>query len=329
MTKKQRVQAALAGEQPDHPPVSFWHHFPADQWEGQSAVDAHARFLETFDLDFLKVMNDHQYPRAEIGVIESTADLKRIQPQTGDVEGFGDQLDIIHKLRTTIGNDILMCTTIFNPWATLRYLTAPPADKHGPPKIKDGDNRDKLITKMLEEDRSAVKTALEAIGRTLADFAAKCIAAGADGVFLSVRDDWVNTNENGPDTYDELLRDIDRSILSAASDGTFNFLHMCGKPLDFAAFAAYPAHVINWADRAAGPSIAYARDRAKPVIAGGVDNLETLAKGTPDACAEEVRDALRQAKGRPIMITPGCTFDPDAVPAENLHAVVATAKHPT
>ena len=84
--------------------------------------------------------------------------------------------------------------------------------------------------------------------------------------------------------------------------------------------------MINWADRAAGPSIAYARERAKPAIAGGIDNLGVMPNGTPAECADEVRDALRQAKDRPIMITPGCTYDPDKVPAENLHAVVKAAR---
>lgn len=145
-------------------------------------------------------------------------------------------------------------------------------------------------------------------------------------MFLSVRDDWVNRPANGPDTYDELLRDIDLAILAAASAGTFNFVHACGRPQNFAAFADYPAQVINWADRSGGPSIAYARDRVRPAIAAGVDNLRTLPQGTPEACAAEVHDALRQAQTRPIIIAAGCTFDPQAVPPENLHAVVAAAR---
>ena len=46
-----------------------------------------------------------------------------------------------------------------------------------------------------------------------------------------------------------------------------------------------------------------------------------MPNGTPEECAAEVRDALRQAGDRPIIVAPGCTFDPDAVPTDNLHAV--------
>ena len=41
---------------------------------------------------------------------------------------------------------------------------------------------------------------------------------------------------------------------------------------------------------------------------------------------DEVHDALRQAQDRPIMITPGCTYDPQAVPEANLHAACAAVR---
>lgn len=79
--------------------------------------------------------------------------------------------------------------------------------------------------------------------------------------------------------------------------------------------------MINWADRQAGPAIADVVARMGPAICAGVDNLDTLSSGSPADCRREVADALEQAHGRPIMIAPGCTFNPDTVPAENLHAV--------
>lgn len=329
MTRKERVHKVLAGQQPDHPPVSFWHHFPPAEQTGQSAVDAHVWHLEKYDLDFLKVMNDHFYPRGEVDVIQSVADLKKIKPLSGTAGGFAGQLDLLRKLRQRLGPDMPMCTTIFNAWTMLRIFTQPPSDKHGPPKLDGQDTRDEKLSALLKEDRAAFKAALQALGTTLADFARECVAAGADGVFLSVRDDWVNRPANGSETYDEMVRGTDLAILQGAAAGTFNMLHMCGRPQGFSAFAEYPVHVLNWADRAAGPSIAYARDRIKPAIAGGVDNLSTLPAGTPEACVAEVRDALRQAKHRPILITAGCTYDPDLVPAANLHAMVKAAREAT
>jgi uroporphyrinogen decarboxylase len=271
-------------------------------------------------------MNDHLFPRGEVKTVRTVEDARKLRPMAGDAEGFKGQLEVLRKLRQRLGPDVLMTTTVFNAWAILRYLTEPPSDRHGPPSMYAEDARDDTITSMLKEDRQAVRAALDTIAESLANFAQCCLAAGANGVFLSVRDDWVNRPANGPGTYDEMVRSTDLKILAAASAGTFNMLHTCGRPQNFVAFAEYPVQVINWADRTAGPSIAYARDRVKPAIAGGVDNLKTLPQGTPEDCAHEVRDALRQAKGRPIMIAPGCTFDPMAVPPQNLAAVAEAAK---
>ncbi len=46
-----------------------------------------------------------------------------------------------------------------------------------------------------------------------------------------------------------------------------------------------------------------------------------MVTGSPADCAAEVADALRQAGERPILIAPGCTYDPAAVPKENLLAI--------
>jgi uroporphyrinogen decarboxylase len=320
--KVQRVRAVLEGRKPDRPPISFWYHFGPDQVFGPAAVEAHVRHLERFDLDFVKVMNDNGYPRPKGGCVESASDIRGLVEQSGQEEPFARQLEVLSGLRKRLGRDILMTTTVFNAWATLRNLTQAAPIQHGPPTMTAGkDPRDGKMSELLKEDRPAVKAALEVIARSLANFCRRCLEAGADGIFLSVRDDWVDTRANGPETYDELVRPTDGIICEAASGGTFNMLHVCGRALNFVAFAAYPLHVINWADRTAGPSIAYARDRVQPAICGGLDNLGTLPEGSPADCAEQVRDALRQAKDRPIMIAPGCTYAPDAVPAANLEAV--------
>jgi uroporphyrinogen decarboxylase len=328
MTRRERVQGVLNRRKPDHPPVSFWHHFTPEQATGTAAVEAHVGHLEKFDLDFLKVMNDHEYPRREIGVVQSVADLRKVKALPGDHGEFAGQLDVLRQLRRKIGDDILTATTVFNTWAVLRKLVAPPDPRHGPPKLKDGeDARDRTIARLLKQDRAAVKAALEAIGASLASFAGACIAAGATGVFLSVRRDWVNDDENGQGTYDEMVRSTDLQILTAAANAPFNMLHVCGRPGTLEPFADYPASVINWADRAAGPSITEAKQQiTKMALAGGVENLKTLPEGKPEDVASEVRDALKQAGERPILITPGCTYDPKRVSEDNLKSIVSTAR---
>jgi len=324
MNKIERVRAVIEGRRPDRPPVSFWHHFSPQCAAGPRAVEAHVRHVETYDLDFLKIMDDNRYPRSATatGVIADARDLDKLSVLGGDEESFGRQLELIGALAKRFAGGLLMTTTIFNAWSTLRQMTAPDTGVHGPPTMEStADPRDAAMSRLLRNAPQALGRALEAIAESTANFARHCLSAGADGVYLSVRDDWVDAPENGAGAYDRLVRPGDLKILAAAGHGTFNMLHVCGKALDFGRFAGYPVHVINWADRSAGPPIAEVAGWVRPAVCAGVDNLGTMVTGSPDDCARQVADAIAQAGARPIMIAPGCTFDPDAVPTENLHAI--------
>ena len=323
MNAVERVQAVLAGRKPDHPPVSFWHHFQPDQFCGPAAVKAHLDHFESFDLDFLKVMNDNGYPHE--GLIERVEQLESLEVLSGDEPRFARQLELISNLKRDLDGRVLMTTTVFNAWATLRHLVRKPG-KHKPPNLDASEDvPSKRIFAFFEQNERIVRTAVATVAKSLANFVRRCLDAGADGVFMSVRDDWLQA-VGGPQLYDGLLRPADREILEAAAAGSLNMLHVCGRPVDLAAFGEYPVHAINWADRAAGPSISDVIKWMKPAICGGVDNLTTLPEGGQEDCEREVRDALEQTGDRPIMISAGCTYDPQCVPKSNLEAICRAAR---
>ena len=326
MTCIERVTAVLCGEKPDRPPVSFWYHFSPDCQCGPPAVDAHLKHLSRFQLDFIKVMNDNAYPTRRD--VRSAADLRDLPVLRGDEESFVRQLDLIKALAQELKGKVRLVTTLFSAWTLLRRIVTPrDSNRHNPPTLGGGLNPvDARLGELLAEDRGAVGMALDAIAASQAKFAGKCIEAGADGIFLSVRDDWVDTEANGYDTYDQMVRTGDGQIISAARSGRLNMLHVCGIPRDFESFANYPVQVINWADRSAGPPISEVIGQVKPTVCGGVDNLETLPKGSPEQVENEVRDALRQAGDHPMIVSPGCTFDPQLVPEENLDAMVRAVR---
>lgn len=319
MTKIERVLAVVNGQRPDRPPVSFWHHFGEDQRRGEAAVSIHLKFLDRHDLDFLKVMYDLGYPHP--ASIQSVRDLSELRVLNGDEGVFGEHLATIRALASELTGRVVLTTTIFNAWGTLRRLMTQGPYVPGAGTSPIDDPKTVRVVKLASEDRAAVGTALRVIGESLANFARRCIEAGADGIFLSCRDDWVGPAVDGVDIYDEYIRPADHLIMSAAADGRFNVLHVCGKAVDFARFAEYPMHVINWADRTAGPLLRDVVSTLKPAPAAGVDHVTTMPSGTPDQCAAEVRDAVTQAGDRPIIIAPGCTYDPARVPPANLAAL--------
>lgn len=323
MNKIDRVLAVVEGTRPDRPPISFWHHFGSDQRSGNAAVTAHLKHLDTHDLDFLKVMYDLGYPGPR--PIRSVKQLSELIVLEGDHGPFGQHLETIRALAAELRGRLLITTTIFNAWAMLRRLVMEQEHVPGPGGRPLGDDPPTIrLEEFLAEDRNAVADALTIIAQSLANFARSCIDAGADGIFLSVRDDWVDTPANGPGTYDEVVRAADGRILQSASQGRFNVLHVCGRALNFSAFAEYPVHVINWADRLAGPAIADVVGSLKPAPCGGIDHFTTLSGDSEQAGIAEVRDAIAQAGDRPIIVAPGCTYDPNRVPLANLQAVRRT-----
>ena len=284
-------------------------------------MHAHVAQLERYGLDFLKVMNDNPYPHA--GRIEHVEDLATLSPLRGDEEGFGLQLELISSLKAGVEDRVYLPTTLFNAWMVLRLLVEP-AKVYMPPNLDaEADGPSRWIRQAYAYKPELVSAAMTTIGQNLARFAGKCLQAGADGVFLSVRDDWVDVPQ-APELhlYDHLVRPADREILAAVNTAKFNILHVCGKAVDFKAFAGYPVPVMHWADRAAGPAITDVAPWLKPTLCGGVDNLGTLVSGSPEQVREEVLDAVRQAGSRPIIIAPGCTFDPQRVSEANLQAMV-------
>ena len=62
MTKIERIDTTLRGEEADHPPVSLWYHFGVQHCSGDAFARTCLEFFEYYDLDWLKVMNDYFYP---------------------------------------------------------------------------------------------------------------------------------------------------------------------------------------------------------------------------------------------------------------------------
>ena len=59
MTNKERVIAAIKGENVDRVPASFSLHFPKEIAKGESGVKAHLDFYRETGVDIMKIMNEN------------------------------------------------------------------------------------------------------------------------------------------------------------------------------------------------------------------------------------------------------------------------------
>ena len=74
MKKRDRVFAAIRGEEVDHVPCGFSLHFPHDCAFGDASVEAHLRFFKETDTDIIKIMNENLVP--DVGEIRTAEDWK-------------------------------------------------------------------------------------------------------------------------------------------------------------------------------------------------------------------------------------------------------------
>ena len=93
MNKVERMRAALGGKQVDRPPFSIWYHFGNQHASPERTAQVHLEFYDYYDLDFLKVMNDYDYPMPPgMETMESAEDLKRLQAFNIERSPLGNQL---------------------------------------------------------------------------------------------------------------------------------------------------------------------------------------------------------------------------------------------
>jgi uroporphyrinogen decarboxylase len=319
MSKRERIKAALAGEAVDRVPVSFWRHWPGDDQSEESLAQVTLEFQRTYDLDFIKFPVSSAYTVTDYGVkhefqgslngdraytgriIKRVEDWEHIEPLDVQKGTYGWHLRSLRRVIEKKEPETPVIVTMFHPLALAFYLAG-----------------DETCLAHLRTCPEQVDVAISALTRTSADFARAVIDEGADGIFLSTR--FASYEIMSEPEYDRFARPGDLDVLQAAADGWFNALHVHGPYPMLAHLCDYPAHAINWHDRTASPHLAGAFGIFKGALMGGVEQFNVLPYGSPQDVKAQVHDAIRQMKGRRIIVTPGCTY-PMSTPHANLMAM--------
>ncbi len=323
MTKRERLQAALAGTPVDRLPVAFWRHWPIDDQDPEALARATLEYQRRFDWDFIKVTPSHTYSVDDYGakhayrgrvvgdrdhterVVKCLEDWDRIRPLDVGAPALARQLRC---LRTVVegrepGTPVIQ--TLFDPITMARFLA------------------DDVYVVHLRREPERVRRALQALAQTAAAMARAAIAEGADGIFLSTMG--ASYDVMSPEEYRGFGRPGDLAVLEAAHGGWLNILHAHGQHPMVSEVADYPVHGLSWHDRAAGPSLAEAARVFPGALVAGVEQFNVLHFGTPEAVAAQVADAAAQTGGRRLIVAAGCTY-PLTAPECNLVAARRAAE---
>ena len=133
MNKKERVDAALRGEQVDRVPASMWGHDFEREWNPQTLAEAMVENFTRYDWDYMKVNPRASYhvedwgvkvrpsgekykpPVIESSLIRSASDWKRLRPLEPDQGALGEQLKALQLINHSVGYDAYFVQTIFCP----------------------------------------------------------------------------------------------------------------------------------------------------------------------------------------------------------------------
>jgi uroporphyrinogen decarboxylase len=324
MTKRERVEAALARKPVDRPPVAFWRHVPEVDHTAEGLAAAMLAFHRRWDLDIIKIMSSGVYCVEDWGcrvaytgapngakecaehAVRALDDWARLRPLDPGAGALGRELEALRRIRQGRHDDAPILHTVFCPLTVARKLAGD--------RLRDD----------LRAHPEVVQAALEVITETLGGYLEAALAAGADGLFLAVQTasaDVLTEAESARFGTAYARRALER----VAGRAGITLLHVHGRNIYFDQVATLPVHAVNWHDRLTPPSLADARPRFGGAVVGGLNEWETLRGGSRAAAADEARDAIRQTAGVGLIVAPGCVLPLDT-PDGALEAVVETVK---
>ena len=254
MNKLERIDAVLAGQVPDRPPVSLWYHFGLQHAGGNGFARATLDFFEHYDFDFLKVMNDYFYPAPEgVDTVRGPEELRRFRPFDPSNTAWREQLRALEIIQTALGTRAYFVDTVFDPWQSLRRGLA-------------GEQMEKLMRRHPE----ALTRALEVVTANLVTYCRESYKRGAAGIFLSIA--------AGAEilTREDFLAFVKphaaRLLQAIAGEGVLNIAHIHGDDLFFDDVLDLPVPVFSWWDRGPqGPDLSSVRARTDACLMGGID----------------------------------------------------------
>ena len=320
----QRIEAAIAGDGVDRPPVTLWRHFPEDDQHPDKLARHMIEWQRRWDFDVVKFMPSGTYGVEDWGAVSAyqgqpNGARRVVQPavlRTDDWRAIVDldvragsyrrQNEALALTARALDGSVPILQTVFSPLTTAR----------------------KLSTERLFSDMRRHPDALEQALRVITDvtirFALAALEAGAHGMFFATQLSSYRMLSKAE--YERFGKAYDLEVFAAvAGKARCNMLHAHGDDIMFDLLATYPADMLNWHDRTAEPDLRSGAAGFRRVVVGGLDEHGTLLGPDVEAIEREVRDAIAQTEGRRLMLGPGCVV-PIAVRDDAIATVVKTVR---
>lgn len=328
MTKRERVMAAIKGEEVDKVPASFWGHNHLAEHSAKTLAPYLLDQNLKFDWDFIKVNlsyasyvepwgNKYRFdaekgPQLEYYPIKDASDLRKLERLDPTKGMLADQVEISRYLAEAVKREVPIIHTIFSPLSVVARLCG---------GIAKTPTEASAVQKLMAESPEELIEGLQAITSTLVDYARELIRAGADGIFFATTV-WSGDTLT-KEQFETFGKPYDLAIYKAAAEegATFNMSHLCRENIMLEDMTAgFPTHVISYDSLSPrNPSLKEAMSRTDKTLCSGVGGA-TLLEGPVEAISAQVRAALGETGGRRLILGPDCVVPPNT-PDKHLLAV--------
>lgn len=323
MTHRERVRAALKGEDVDSVPVSMWRHFFSKETSAGSLAEAMLSFQNRFDWDFMKVNPRASYHVEDWGVktkyygdtepeimetpVKNPDDWQKLKVLDINKGVLKEHLTCLELIARGLKGKLPFIMTVFTPISIASRMVG----------------SEEVFSRHLREHTQKVNQALEVITETFINFSRACLERGASGLFYATTS-WATADRLSEEEYLKYAGPYDLKLLTALPPAEFHVLHVCRQNNLLRVVKDYPVHAFNWDARGTGnPSLVEGQriiGRLSVPVIGGIAHDRTLVTSTPERLAAEVK-GMRVALGKKgWMVGPGCTFPPET-PEANLQTI--------
>jgi uroporphyrinogen decarboxylase len=188
MTKRERIQAAIAGDPVDRVPYSLWSHLPMIDLDPVKNAEHTYDFYKKYDVDILKTMNNGMYSVEDFGAktdfsdipkggvakitdtpVKEPEDWLKIEPVSVNEGALAREQRYLKLLLDKTKGEVPVIFTVFSPLTTANKLCPSMMDH-----IRQGHG-------------DKVKQALKAITETTCGLVQRVIELGADGIFFATQ----------------------------------------------------------------------------------------------------------------------------------------------
>ncbi len=318
MNKRQRLEAAIAGEPVDRLPVALWRHWPGDDQEAEALAAAHLKWQADYDWDLVKVGPASSYSVVDWGVrdqweghiegtrkttylpVQSPADWAALRPLDPSRGMLAEQIEALRLVGEGLRGATPFIATIFSPLSMAKHLAG-----------------NETMLSHLRHSPDALHHGLEVMTESILRFIDAARGTGIDGIYYAVQHAAYPLLSR--DEFAAFGRPYDLRVLESAADLWCNIVHLHGKSMMFDMVADYPMAFLNWHDRDTDINLAEGLSGTAAAANGGVSQW-TIHQEGPQGTLAEVADARARTHDRRLLLGTGCVIM-TTTPLRNIRAL--------